>query len=140
MKRGTFAIGGAALLLLQSLLFAGATQAASSPQERVVSRLKLQSAQSGRTSSSPAITRLNAFLGAPGKIANASVYDQQGKPMGAIQKIEMRDGSPSSIEISFLDGGSMITLEASQFTYEPVHNRVTARSGADTLLRMAQAQ
>src|ERR1700728_4650351 len=99
MKRGTFAIGSAVLLCL---LLTGVAQAASSPQERVVTRLSLKPARSVKASSS--VTRLNAFTGAPGRIANASVYDPQGKPVGAVQRIELHDGAPSRIEISLLGG------------------------------------
>ena len=139
MKRGTFAIAGAMLLSLQTLMMAGVAQAASAAQERVVTPLNFQPSRSAKSSSST-VTRLNAFKGAPGRIANANVYDPQGKPVGAVQRIELRDGTPSRIQISLLGGDSMITLEASEFSYEPARNRVMSKSNAATLVRTSQTQ
>jgi hypothetical protein len=130
MKNGT--LGGMACGIV-CLLTVGAAQAASTAQERDATRaLNLQQAHIARPVPAP-----NA---APAQITDASVFDAEGNPVGAVQKVELQDGAPSRIEISILGNGSPVTLDASQFLYEPAQNRITARPDAGTLVRMAQAQ
>ena len=66
------------------------------------------------------------------RLAGARVIDPDGKAIGAVQKVEWRDGRPERLDIALLGGEKTVTLEAFTIRYDASTNVLTASQGART--------
>ena len=70
---------------------------------------------------------LNSMTSPPDKIATAKVLDQQGAPVGTVQKVELdASGKPVKVDIALMGGDRVITLDAARLSYDASANLVTA--------------
>ena len=76
---------------------------------------------------------LNQTNDPPDRVAGARVTDPDGKAVGAVQKVEVRDGKPARIDIALLGSEEIVTLDASTVRYDAASNVVTASQGAGQL-------
>lgn len=72
------------------------------------------------------------------RLAGARVIDPDGKAIGAVQKVEWRDGRPERLDIALLGGEKTVTLEAFTIRYDASTNVLTASQSADQLLARPQ--
>jgi hypothetical protein len=70
---------------------------------------------------------LNSMASPPDKIAIAKVVDQQGAPVGTVQKVELDGGGkPLKVDIALMGGDRVITLDAAHLSYDAGANLLTA--------------
>jgi hypothetical protein len=72
------------------------------------------------------------------RVAGARVTDPDGKAVGAVQKVELRDGMPARLDIALLGSERIVTIDASTVRYDASTNVVTASQGAGQLLARPQ--
>lgn len=69
----------------------------------------------------------------PDRVATARVTDADGTVIGAVQKVELRDGKPARLEVALLASGNTVTLDASTVRYDAGTNVVDAGQSASQL-------
>jgi len=69
----------------------------------------------------------------PDRVATARVTDPDGKAVGAVQKVEWRDGKPARLDIALLGSERVVNLDASTVHYDAGTNVVTASQNAGQL-------
>lgn len=75
----------------------------------------------------------------PDRVATARVTDADGKVIGAVQKVELRDGRPIRIDILLLGSENTVMLDASSVRYDAGANVVATTEGAGQLMARPQA-
>ena len=76
---------------------------------------------------------LNQIDNVPDRVATARVTDADGTVIGAVQKVELRDGNPARLEVALLASGNTVTLDASTVRYDAGTNVVDAGQSASQL-------
>jgi len=71
-------------------------------------------------------------------LSGARVTDCDGKAIGAVQKVEFRDGMPDRLDIALLGSEKTVTLDASTIRYDASTNVLTASQSAGQLLALPQ--
>jgi hypothetical protein len=77
---------------------------------------------------------LNQVDDPPDRVATARVTDVHGAVIGAVQKVELRDGKPTHLDIALLSSGNTVTLDASCVRYDAGANVVALTEGTGPLL------
>jgi len=76
---------------------------------------------------------LNQVDNVPDRVATARVTDADGTVIGAVQKVELRDGKPTRLDVALLGSGNTVTLDASTVRYDTGNNVVDAGQSASQL-------
>jgi hypothetical protein len=76
---------------------------------------------------------LNQVENVPDRVATARVTDADGTIIGAVQKVELRDGKPMRLDIALLGSGNTVTLDASTVRYDSTTNVVDSGQSAGQL-------
>src|SRR3569833_2068345 len=76
---------------------------------------------------------LNQVQNVPDRVANARVTDADGTVIGAVQKVELRNGKPTRLDIALLGSENMVTLDASTVRYDADNNVVSSSENAGQL-------
>jgi hypothetical protein len=92
------------------------------------------SAETALTSSIVTPAPLSQMTEPGERIAGARVTDPDGNMIGAVQKVELRDGKPVRIAIALLVSENTVTLDASTLRYDAGSNLIAASQGAAQLL------
>src|ERR1700761_1434078 len=61
---------------------------------------------------------LNQVQNVPDRVANARVTAADGPPSGAVQKVELRGGKPTRLDIALLGSENTVTVDASTVRYD----------------------
>jgi hypothetical protein len=69
---------------------------------------------------------LNSFSNPPDKVATARVVDDKGITIGAVQKVDIDGGKPTSVEIALLGSNKIISLDARSVSYDEPDNVLMA--------------
>jgi hypothetical protein len=81
---------------------------------------------------------LSTVVNPPEKIADASIADESGKIVGAMQRVNLANGKPTSAEIALLGAQDhLVIVDAAQMTYDPASNIVTVQASPAELKAMA---
>lgn len=81
---------------------------------------------------------LNSMTSPPDKIATAKVLDQQGAPVGTVQKVELdAGGKPVKVDIALMGSDRIISLDAARLSYDAGANLVTAALDRQQLAALA---
>ena len=80
---------------------------------------------------------LNQIGNIPEIVATARVTDLQGKVIGTVQMVEIRNGRPARIEIALLGNPNAISVDAATLRYDAANNVVTTGETAAQLLARA---
>jgi hypothetical protein len=81
---------------------------------------------------------LNQVSDPPDRVATARVTDLHGKVIGAVQKVELRDGKPTHLDIALLSSGNTVTLDAACVRYDAGANVVAVTESAGQLMARPQ--
>lgn len=81
---------------------------------------------------------LNQVSDPPDRVATARVTDLHGKVIGAVQKVELRDGKPTHLDIALLSSGNTVTLDAASVRYDAGANVVAVTESAGQLMARPQ--
>jgi hypothetical protein len=90
---------------------------------------------------SPAIdgsVPLSQVTDPPDRVATARVTDAHGRVIGAVQKVELRDGKPTHLDIALLGSENTVTLDAASVRYDAGTNVVALTEGAGQLMARPQ--
>jgi hypothetical protein len=136
-------LGGVAFLAMTGSVFASTAQ-----EQAQTRQLNLQQAQisnasddiapvivtprvdiSAQTAVTFAPMALNSFSNPPDKVATARVVDEKGVTIGAVQKVDIDGGKPTSVEVALLGSNKIISLDARSVSYDEPNNVLMA-SGA----------
>jgi hypothetical protein len=85
-----------------------------------------------RTTTGP--VPLSQVADPPERVATARVTDADGKVIGAVQKVELRDGRPIRLGIALLGSETMVMLDASAVRYDAGTNVVATTEGVSQLM------
>jgi hypothetical protein len=77
---------------------------------------------------------LNQVDNPPDRVATARVTDADGTVIGAVQKVELRDGKPTRLDVALLGSENTVTLDAATVRYDAGTNVVDAGQSAGELL------
>lgn len=77
---------------------------------------------------------LNQVDNVPDRVATARVTDADGTVIGAVQKVELRDGKPTRLDIALLGSGNTITVDAATVRYDQGNNVVDTGQSAGQLM------
>jgi hypothetical protein len=131
-------LAGAASVLLSAAAQASSSTASEREQTR---QLNLQAAQQSSMPLQPASATdaasagvpvfapiaLNSLSSPPDKIATATVVDQSGAVVGAVQKVDLdASGKPAQVEIALLGTDRIVALDSARLSYDQSHNVMTA--------------
>lgn len=103
----------------------------------LMSGLLLSGAALADTTSLPSLLvpmPLNQTSAAPERIAAARVTDCDGKLIGAVQKLELRDGRPARLYVALLGSDNTVSLDAATVRYDAALNAVAAGRSASQLM------
>ena len=76
---------------------------------------------------------LNQVQNVPDRVANARVTDADGTVIGAVQRVELRNGKPTRLDIALLGSENTVTLDASTVRYDADTNVVASSENAGQL-------
>jgi hypothetical protein len=76
---------------------------------------------------------LNQVQNVPDRVANARVTDADGTVIGLVQKVELRGGKPTRLDIALLGSENTVTLDASTVRYDADTNVIDANQSAGQL-------
>ena len=77
---------------------------------------------------------LNQTNAAPERIAMARVTDSDGRLIGAVQKLELRDGRPARLDVALLGSDNTVSLDAATVRYDAASNAVATGRSASQLM------
>ena len=77
---------------------------------------------------------LNQVQNVPDRVANARVTDADGTVIGAVQRVELRNGKPTRLDIALLGSENMVTLDAATVRYDSDNNVVATSESAGQLM------
>jgi hypothetical protein len=81
---------------------------------------------------------LSTLTNPPAQIADASIADENGTVVGAMQRVNLMGGKPTSAEIALLGAQDhLVIVDAAQMTYDPASNIVTVQASPAELKAMA---
>jgi hypothetical protein len=88
--------------------------------------------------SAPDTTPLAAMSSPPTAIATASVVDNSGATVGAVNKVEVAaSGAPLRVDVALTgETGHVVAIDANALTYDSSTNVLTARASADQIKAM----
>ena len=78
--------------------------------------------------------RLSQVIDPPERVAVARVTDAAGKVIGAVQKVELRDGRPVRLGIALLGSETVVTLDAATVRYDAGANVVATTESVGQLM------
>src|SRR5579871_3676722 len=67
---------------------------------------------------------LNQVQNVPDRVANARVTDARGAVIGAVQRVELRDGRPARLDVMLMGSENAVTLDAATVRYDADTNVV----------------
>ena len=76
---------------------------------------------------------LNKVDNVPDRVANARVTDADGTVIGAVQRVELRNGRPTRLDIALLGNENLVSVEASTVRYDADNNVVAIAESASQL-------
>jgi hypothetical protein len=78
---------------------------------------------------------LSEIVNPPSKIATATVLDNNGQILGAVQKVEISaSGNPTRVSVALTGKAEkMVMLEASSLSYDAAKNEITTPDSADQI-------
>ncbi len=92
----------------------------------------------GTADAAPGQAPLSTMTNPPARIADASIADENGTIVGAMQRVNLMGGKPTSAEIALLGAQDhLVIIDAAQMTYDPVSNIVTVQASPAELKAMA---
>jgi hypothetical protein len=92
----------------------------------------------GTVDAAPVQAPLSTMTNPPAKIADASIADETGTIVGAMQRVNLLSGKPTSAEIALLGSQDhLVIVDAAQMTYDPASNIVTVQASPAELKAMA---
>jgi hypothetical protein len=74
----------------------------------------------------------------PDRVATARVTDADGKVIGAVQKVELRDGRPFRLDIALLGSENTVMLDAAAARYDAGANVVATTESVSQLMARPQ--
>ena len=77
---------------------------------------------------------LNSVANPPDRVANARVTDADGTVIGAVQKVELRNGRPTRLDVALLGSENTVSLDAATVRYDASTNIVDAGQSARQLM------
>jgi hypothetical protein len=77
---------------------------------------------------------LNQVDNPPDRVATARVTDADGTVIGAVQKVELRNGKPTHVDVALLGSDNTVTLDAATVRYDSGTNVVDAGQSASQLM------
>jgi hypothetical protein len=75
----------------------------------------------------------------PDRVATARVTDADGTVIGAVQRVELRDGKPTRLDIALLGSENTVTVDASTVRYDAGTNVVATTESASQLAARPKA-
>jgi hypothetical protein len=75
----------------------------------------------------------------PDRVASARVTDADGIVIGAVQKVELRGGKPTKLDIALIGSENTVTLDASTVRYDAATNVVATTESASQLAARPKA-
>lgn len=82
---------------------------------------------------------LNQVDNVPDRVATARVTDADGTVIGAVQKVELRNGKPTRLDIALLGSENTVTVDASTVRYDAATNVVATTESASQLAARPKA-
>lgn len=76
---------------------------------------------------------LNQVQNVPDRVATARVTDADGTIIGAVQKVELRNGKPTKLDIALLGSENTVTVDAATVRYDADTNIVASSENAGQL-------
>lgn len=75
---------------------------------------------------------------APERLAVARVTDGDGRLIGAVQRVELRDGHPARLDVALLGSDNTVSLDAATVRYDAALNAVAAGRSVSQLMAHPQ--